>query len=191
MGSGWHQRAARCSPPSSAALRLHSSPTWHIGPQGAQVKSSKRDARHYFHRLKVGKRWKRWLAGPGFWHQGRKWYPRHCATPMGVGASAGWAQALTDQVTEAAGMPESHRCTLASLIPEELPMWGSTIDDVRTRTLSRAWFGVRTQPRCGPCVEWSQTVTKMSAVSRAKRYKVFVHRHACIGQECQFTSVGR
>ncbi|CAE7241436.1 lon, partial [Symbiodinium sp. CCMP2592] len=104
-------------------------------PEGGVVVVSKRDARHYFHRLKIGRRWRRWLCGPpiqigrgaGPEHQR---FPASCSVPMGFGPSAGWAQGLTDTVTQRAGLPSEHRLHPDMVVPECLPLWGSIVDDV-------------------------------------------------------------
>ena len=62
---------------------------------------SKRDARHYFHRLRIGRRWHRWLCGPPVRVQlpgggSRERYPASRAAPVGFGPSAGWMQGLTE-----------------------------------------------------------------------------------------------
>lgn len=58
---------------------------------GMVLRVTKRDARHYFHRLAVGPRWRKYIGHPPVWDStARQWlYPRHCAVPMGMRASAG------------------------------------------------------------------------------------------------------
>ncbi|CAK9024414.1 unnamed protein product [Durusdinium trenchii] len=105
-------------------------------PSSGVIKITKRDARHYFHRLRIGRRWGRWLCSPPIslpsqsGPRNRKWYPAAQATPMGFGPSAGWAQALTDAVAIEAGLPQEHRLHPDFTVPEELPIWGSIIDDI-------------------------------------------------------------
>ena len=104
-------------------------------PEGGVVVVSKRDARHYFHRLKIGRRWRRWLCSPPI-QIGRgagpeqQRFPASCSAPMGFGPSAGWAQGLTDTVTQRAGLPAEQRLHPDLLVPECLPLWGSIVDDV-------------------------------------------------------------
>ena len=75
---------------------------------------SKGHARHYFHRLRIGRRWRWWLCRPPFsWRlsassSGQR-FPASCSAPMGFGPSACWAQALTDVVTADAGLPFQQR----------------------------------------------------------------------------------
>lgn len=101
-------------------------------PRTGIITVSKRDARHYFHRLRIGKKWHRWLCGPGI-HVGREakvFHPACQAAPMGFGPSAGWAQGLTDVATTDAELPMSCRIRPDFVVPEGLPVWGSIIDDL-------------------------------------------------------------
>eukprot|EP00435_Cladocopium_sp_Y103_P020181 s49_g4.t3 len=104
-------------------------------PKSGLVVVSKRDARHYFHRLQIGKKWQKWLCGPPITVLGRcggprTVYPSSRATPMGFGPSAGWAQALTDLIARDANLPPEKRLYPDAVAPECLPVWGSIIDDV-------------------------------------------------------------
>lgn len=104
-------------------------------PRGGVIAVSKRDARHYFHRLRLGKKWEKWLCGPPIPLQTssgetKQFYPAARATPMGFGPSAGWAQALTDVVTADAKLPPQQRLSPDFVVPEGLPIWGSIIDDI-------------------------------------------------------------
>ena len=69
-------------------------------PAGGLVVVSKGDARHDFHRLKIGRLWRRCLCGPPV-RLGRSsgrvdvLHPASCSAPIGFGPSAGWAQALS------------------------------------------------------------------------------------------------
>lgn len=112
-------------------------------PRQGAILISKRDARHYFHSLKIGKRWHRWLCGPpvamvsGQITTASKdsapetlRYPACAAAPMGFGPSAGWAQGLTDTITRKAGLPSSARLHPSSPPPSTLPIWGSIVDDI-------------------------------------------------------------
>jgi hypothetical protein len=45
-------------------------------PKSGLVVVSKRDARHYFHRLQIGKKWQKWLCGPPITIPGRRGDPR-------------------------------------------------------------------------------------------------------------------
>lgn len=104
-------------------------------PKSGRILVSKRDARHYFHRLRIGRRWERWLCGPPVKDVARgggviQLYPSCRATPMGFGPSAGWAQGLTDVVALDADLPQDRRLHPDSVVPSHLPIWGSIIDDI-------------------------------------------------------------
>ncbi len=103
-------------------------------PKSGLIAVSKRDARHYFHRLRIGKNWQRWLCGPPVTleHGGvtRVRYPACQSAPMGFGPSAGWAQGLTDVVAFDANLPQESRVHPDVVMPEQLPVWGSIIDDI-------------------------------------------------------------
>ena len=59
-------------------------------PQTGKILVSKRDARHYFHSLKLGRKWQKWLCGPPIMVEGGGLrYPASCTAPMGFGPSAG------------------------------------------------------------------------------------------------------
>jgi hypothetical protein len=49
---------------------------------------------------------------------------------MGFGPSAGWAQAVTDKITLDADLPHASRVHPDQIIPDELPVWGSIVDDI-------------------------------------------------------------
>lgn len=104
-------------------------------PQHGAVVVSKRDARHYFHRLQIGRRWQCWLCGPPVkvvtkGGELRQVYPASRAAPMGFGPSAGWAQALTDLVSKDANLPPEQRLHPDGVVPDSLPIWGSIVDDI-------------------------------------------------------------
>ena len=104
-------------------------------PKHGLVVVSKRDARHYFHRLQIGKRWQRWLCGPPVQlsDKGGKMielFPASRAAPMGFAPSAGWAQALTDLVAKDANLPPECRLHPDGVVPDTLPIWGSIVDDI-------------------------------------------------------------
>eukprot|EP00971_Amphidinium_carterae_P289191 5742148-Amphidinium_carterae.1 len=90
----------------------------------------KRDARHYFHNLKLGRRWRKYLAMPRVRSKVVRCFPRHCTVPMGMGPAAGWAQAATDVATNRAGLPQHSRVRLGDVPPIGLPIWASILDDV-------------------------------------------------------------
>ena len=104
-------------------------------PKHGMVVVSKRDARHYFHRLRIGRRWGRWLCGPSIslpvrGGGKRQMFPACQSTPMGFGPSAGWAQGMTDVVAVDAELPTDRRLHPDSVVPSDLPIWGSIIDDI-------------------------------------------------------------
>ena len=107
-------------------------------PESGKVVVSRRDTRHYFHRLRIGRRWGKWLCGPPIRHgttagassQGGGLYPAYRSAPMGFGPSAGWAQGLTDVVAFDAQLPQDQRLHPDMVVPEGLPIWGSIIDDM-------------------------------------------------------------
>ena len=100
-------------------------------PKTGKILISKRDARHYFHSLKIGRKWHKWLCGPPIILDGGSLrYPASCTAPMGFGPSAGWAQAVTDLATQEANMPHDKRLHPDYHAPAELPIWGSICDDI-------------------------------------------------------------
>ncbi|CAE7256040.1 unnamed protein product, partial [Symbiodinium sp. CCMP2456] len=104
-------------------------------PAGGILVVSKRDARHYFHRLQIGRRWRRWLCGPPIQTtsstgQDGFRYPASCSAPMGFGPSAGWAQGLTDVIALDAQLPPEQRLHPDTVPPSTMPVWGSIVDDV-------------------------------------------------------------
>ena len=99
-------------------------------PRSGRLLISKRDARHYFHSLKIGRKWQRWLCGPPIGSGSALRFPASRTAPMGFGPSAGWAQGLTDVTTLAAGMPEDRRLHPDRLAPLDMPIWGSICDDI-------------------------------------------------------------
>ena len=79
----------------------------------------KKDARHYFHQLGIGRKWEKYLAHPPILSDHGHWlYPLHRAVPMGFTAAASWAQRCTEACTQRAQLPESSRplarCPLTS-----------------------------------------------------------------------------
>jgi len=98
----------------------------------ARLLVSKRDARHYFHALRLGKKWHRWLAtpAPGPDEGGRTRHPCCATLPMGFAPSAGWAQALTDTTVGRAELPTEQRLHPDRPTPEFPPIWGAIEDDV-------------------------------------------------------------
>ena len=86
---------------------------------GLVIRATKRDARHYYHVLAPGPRWRKYLAHPPVRSAGRMLWPRHRSAPMGFAPSAGWAQRVTDRPAQRAGQvrrirDRSGSCELAS-----------------------------------------------------------------------------
>ena len=116
-------------------------------PKSGKILVSKRDARHYFHSLQVGKKWQKWLCGPPIvLDNGQRRYPASRTAPMGFGPSAGWAQQVTDMATDDSHMPAERRLHPDRFAPSELPIWGSICDDIWA--LEHA--GRNDQPLVGP-----------------------------------------
>lgn len=92
-------------------------------PRHLELRVTKRDARHYFHMMKIGRRWHRWLAHPALPDVGHGvHYPVHLAIPMGIAMSAGWAQAITDVTTTRAGLPSQQQLVLGEPAPKGFPI---------------------------------------------------------------------
>lgn len=76
-------------------------------PRGHRLRLYKRDCRHFFHVLKVHRRWEKYFAhaplAPNA--RGAVLVPCHRAFPMGFRASASWAQALNEALVRRAGLP--------------------------------------------------------------------------------------
>ena len=91
---------------------------------------NKVDARHYFHVLSIGERWKKYLAhNPISTRKGLR-YPVHCAIPMGFKPACGYAQAVTDHVVSLAGLPSNARVVPEVPCPSQGAIWGSIVDDI-------------------------------------------------------------
>ena len=90
----------------------------------------KRDARHYFHHLAIGRRWEKYLAWPAIYKNDVEMFPVQRSVPMGFGPAAGWAQAVTDEAVLRAGLPTSQQVSATGTVPDSLPVWGSILDDV-------------------------------------------------------------
>ena len=101
-----------------------------VVPRGRRLLISKRDARHYYHSLRLGKAWRPWLAlpAPGEKDDEAHDFPVVTTAPMGFGPSAGFAQGVTDLATK--DMDERARLRYGVVAPPSLPIWGSIIDDM-------------------------------------------------------------
>ena len=97
--------------------------------RGKRLVLSKRDARHYFHALQNGPKWRRFLSLPAVRQNGLKRIPVARAWPMGFRNSAIIAQRVTDVAAAAAGLPEERRVLLGGAVPLEPPLWATCLDD--------------------------------------------------------------
>lgn len=98
---------------------------------GSRVVVSKRDARHYFHALRLGRKWEKFVGHPPVTGaDGASLVPVHRSAPMGFMPSAVWAQAVTDTMALAAELPPDKRVSYNLAVPNELPVWGSIVDDL-------------------------------------------------------------
>ena len=96
---------------------------------GRRLVLSKRDARHYFHVLRNGKRWRPYMCQPAVRKHHVKKYPLLRAWPMGFRNSAIIAHRVTDAAAHAADLPTECRFTPAQATPLEPPLWATCIDD--------------------------------------------------------------
>ena len=56
----------------------------------------------------------------------------HRTAAMGLAPSSAWAQAVTDAAASAADLPVDRRVRFGQVCPQELPVWGSIVDDFWT-----------------------------------------------------------
>ena len=99
-------------------------------PANCRLLVNKVDARHYFHMLAIGSKWKKYLAhNPVMTRRGLR-YPVHCAIPMGFKPACGMAQAVTDATAVAASLPQDRRVIPTAPTPLFGSVWGSTVDDI-------------------------------------------------------------
>eukprot|EP00971_Amphidinium_carterae_P325225 6455402-Amphidinium_carterae.1 len=97
-------------------------------PRSKRLQVSKRDARRYFHVLRVGEKWKRFLAQPRLRVGSRR--ALHRAWPMGFAGSVSFAQGITNASAARAQLPSSRRCVPGQRMPLEPPVRGAIIDDM-------------------------------------------------------------
>ena len=101
------------------------------GPWLQRLHVSKKDARHFFHTLALGRKWHKFLAhAPVVGRSGKRLYPVSCAVPMGFRPAAGWAQCLAELAVKRAELPVQHRLVEGARAPADFPIWGSILDDV-------------------------------------------------------------
>ena len=98
--------------------------------RGRRLRVSKRDARHYFHVLKRGIKWKPWLAMPPVKKRlgGHHWV-YHNSWPMGFRPSAAIAQRVTECAADLAQLPAERQLKPGTPCPSNFPIWGVIMDD--------------------------------------------------------------
>ena len=106
-------------------------------PHRCRLVVSKRDVRHFYHRIKASLPWQRLLAHPPPMTTGTrrkinkaKMFPVHAAWPMGFAPSATVAQGVADYCAQAAGIDETTRLTDKEPAPRGCPVTGVMMDDV-------------------------------------------------------------
>lgn len=100
-----------------------------FGPS-ARARVSKRDARHYFHSLRISRRWRPYHAIPPVRRIGMKQHVRVRGWAMGCKLSATLAQAVCNAAARTARIPLARRLLPGNPCPGEPPVWGSIIDDL-------------------------------------------------------------
>ena len=100
--------------------------------ESKRLRIYKKDARHFFHFLKIGKRWEKYMAHPPLPAvEGLPpMFPVHQGVPMGFTAAAAWAQAYNEQKAVEAALPDNARLVDGKPPPKDFPIWGSILDDV-------------------------------------------------------------
>ena len=100
--------------------------------QTKQLRVYKKDARHFFHFLRIGSRWRKYMAHPPLPSSSHNpsMFPVHRGVPMGFTAAAAWAQAYNEQKAREADLPTESRLVDGSPPPACFPIWGSILDDV-------------------------------------------------------------
>ena len=99
-----------------------------VATKGRHLVVRKRDLEHYFHHLRLGRRWHKFLAHPPILVDGHRQYPLHQSAPMGASFSAGFTQAVTDKATDR--LPADRKVRFDDIAPKEWPVWGTIIDDL-------------------------------------------------------------
>ena len=162
---------------------------------GMRLRLYKRDARHYYHMLRVGRRWRKLLAHPPVpaTSSFEKRYPVHIACPMGFTGSAAWAQGLNEALSLRGGLPQGRRMVDGTVPPGRPPVWGSILDDiwavdevpgadaedaphvdaaVWVEEISKQWTRVGTTRTCRSASTASSTARSRVPASRPKRLKI-------------------
>ena len=86
----------------------------------------KKDARRFFHFLRIGRRWKKYMAHPPLkaTSQHPEMFPTHAAVPMGFTAAASWAQAYNEAKAWDVALPSGSRLVDVKPPPDSFPIWG-------------------------------------------------------------------
>ena len=117
----WRPKFARMSVFGTLAVR-----------PGMRLRLYKRDARHYYHMLRVGRRGQKLFAHPpvpAMSSFGER-HKVHTACPMGFAGSAAWAQGLNEALSLRGGLPQGRRMVDGTVPPGRPPVWGSILDDI-------------------------------------------------------------
>ena len=101
------------------------------GPWVSKLRLCKRDAHHYFHMLKIGPKWAKYMAHPpNESSHGILLYPCQRIIPMGFTAAASWAQGIAEYVVADADLPPDQRLIEGQPLLSISRVWGSILDDV-------------------------------------------------------------
>ena len=105
--------------------------TLQISP-GKSLRIYKKDARHFFHFLRIGRRWRKYMAHPPLkaTPQFSEMFPTHAGVPMGFTAAASWAQAYNEAKAVSVSLPPDSRLIDSQPPPPTFPIWGSILDDI-------------------------------------------------------------
>ncbi|CAL1171994.1 unnamed protein product [Cladocopium goreaui] len=99
---------------------------------GKRLRIYKKDARHFFHFLRVGRRWRKYMAHPPLKATAEypEMFPAHAGVPMGFTAAASWAQAYNEAKAVSVSLPSHSRLVDSQPPPSVFPIWGSILDDI-------------------------------------------------------------
>ena len=98
--------------------------------KGRRLRIHKIDGRHFFHMLRVGRRWQKYFASPPLPRvRGQEVkYPVNVSVPMGFTGSASWAQIFNEAIIDECKLPADRRLVDGQIAPGQLPVWGSILD---------------------------------------------------------------
>ena len=99
---------------------------------GKRLRIYKKDARHFFHFLRIGRRWRKYMAHPPLKATAEypEMFPAHAGVPMGFTAAASWAQAYNEAKAVSVSLPSHSRLVDSQPPPSVFPIWGSILDDI-------------------------------------------------------------